>query len=133
MSDVPAIELRGVTKAFRGVPVLRGVDLSIERGETFTILGGSGSGKSVCLKHVIGLIRPDSGQVLVDGRDVTTCSEEELIEVRTHVGRRQRVEHHLHLALLEECGKLQQRLGDLRALVLPDQGDLLERAHGPGN
>ena len=65
MNAVPAIEMRGVTKAFRGVPVLRGVDLAVERGATFTILGGSGSGKSVCLKHLIGLLRPDRGQVLV--------------------------------------------------------------------
>jgi phospholipid/cholesterol/gamma-HCH transport system ATP-binding protein len=85
MNAVPAIEMRGVTKAFRGVPVLRGVDLAVERGETFTILGGSGSGKSVCLKHLIGLLRPDRGQVLVAGRDITGLSEHALIEVRTHV------------------------------------------------
>jgi phospholipid/cholesterol/gamma-HCH transport system ATP-binding protein len=78
----PAIELRDVHKAFRGVPVLRGVDLAIRAGETFTILGGSGTGKSVCLKHMIGLLRPDSGRVLVEGRDVTDLSEDGLIEVR---------------------------------------------------
>ena len=55
--DAVAIELRGVRKAFRGKPVLRGVDLAIREGETFTILGGSGSGKSVCLKHMIGLLQ----------------------------------------------------------------------------
>lgn len=86
MSDAPpAIELRALAKSFAGNPVLRGVDLAIERGETFTILGGSGSGKSVCLKHMIGLLRADSGSVWVDGRDVTRASEDELIEVRTHV------------------------------------------------
>jgi len=80
----PAIELRGVHKAFRGKPVLRGVDLCIEAGETFTILGGSGTGKSVCLKHMIGLLRPDEGRVLVDGQDVTDFSEDEFIDVRKH-------------------------------------------------
>ena len=63
------LELRGVHKAFGRKSVLRGVDLGIRDGETFTILGGSGSGKSVCLKHLIGLLRPDAGRVLVDGRD----------------------------------------------------------------
>jgi len=80
-----AIELCDVHKAFRGKPVLRGVDLAIEAGETFTILGGSGTGKSVCLKHMIGLLRPDSGRVRVEGRDITDLSEDALIDVRTHV------------------------------------------------
>jgi phospholipid/cholesterol/gamma-HCH transport system ATP-binding protein len=80
-----AIELRGVYKAFRGSPVLRGVDLSIRDGETFTILGGSGSGKSVCLKHMIGLLKPDAGRVFVDAQDITEAREDDLIEVRKHV------------------------------------------------
>ena len=80
-----AVELRGVHKAFRGNRVLQGVDLAIRAGETFTILGGSGSGKSVCLKHMIGLMRPDQGRVLMEGRDVTACSEDELIDVRKNV------------------------------------------------
>jgi len=79
------IELAGVCKAFGGQPVLRGVDLSIRAGETFTILGGSGSGKSVCLKHMIGLLRPDQGRVKVLGNDITEMSEHDLIEVRTAV------------------------------------------------
>ena len=80
------IELRGVHKAFRGNPVLRGVDLAIERGETFTILGGSGSGKSVCLKHMIGLLRPDRGRVFALGREIGNAREEALIPVRTEIG-----------------------------------------------
>jgi phospholipid/cholesterol/gamma-HCH transport system ATP-binding protein len=80
-----AIELRGVHKAFRGKVVLRDVDLALPEGETTTILGGSGSGKSVMLKHMIGLLRPDQGRVLVLGRDITDFSEEELVEVRTQV------------------------------------------------
>jgi phospholipid/cholesterol/gamma-HCH transport system ATP-binding protein len=81
----PAIELRGVHKAFRADPVLRGVDLEIREGETFTILGGSGTGKSVILKHVIGLLRPDAGRVLVEGQDITEMREDDLIEVRKNV------------------------------------------------
>jgi len=76
------IELRDLHKAFHLNRVLRGVDLSIRDGETFTILGGSGSGKSVCLKHMIGLLKPDAGRVLMFGRDITSASEDELIAVR---------------------------------------------------
>jgi phospholipid/cholesterol/gamma-HCH transport system ATP-binding protein len=76
------IELRDLRKAFGRKPVLRGVDLAIRAGETFTILGGSGSGKSVCLKHMIGLLKPDAGRVLMFGADITSASEEELIAVR---------------------------------------------------
>jgi phospholipid/cholesterol/gamma-HCH transport system ATP-binding protein len=76
------IELRGLYKAFRGEPVLRGVDLAVRDGETLTILGGSGSGKSVCLKHMIGLLKPDSGRVLALGQDITDWSERDLVEVR---------------------------------------------------
>ena len=79
-----AIELRGVHKAFRGTPVLRGVDLSVPEGATFTILGGSGSGKSVILKHMIGLLKPDAGRIFVYGRDITGLREDDLIDVRTH-------------------------------------------------
>jgi phospholipid/cholesterol/gamma-HCH transport system ATP-binding protein len=74
--------MRGVRKGFRGKSVLRGVDLAIREGETFTILGGSGSGKSVCLKHMIGLLKPDAGRVIVFGRDITELGEEELVDVR---------------------------------------------------
>jgi phospholipid/cholesterol/gamma-HCH transport system ATP-binding protein len=78
----PVIELEGVHRAFRGQSVLRGVDLSIREGETFTILGGSGSGKSVCLKHMIGLLKPDAGCVRVFGEDISRLSEYRLIPVR---------------------------------------------------
>lgn len=85
-APLPAVEFSKVRKAFRGAAVLRGVDLAIRPGETFTILGGSGSGKSVCLKHMIGLLRADSGRVLVEGREVTRLSEEGWVSVRRHFG-----------------------------------------------
>jgi phospholipid/cholesterol/gamma-HCH transport system ATP-binding protein len=87
MNDAaPAIELRAVTKAFHGKPVLRGVDLAIGAGETTVILGGSGSGKSVCMKHMIGLLRADAGVIRVLGRDVTRISERAWVEVRRDFG-----------------------------------------------
>ena len=79
------IELSDVHKSFSRTPVLCGVDLAIREGETFTILGGSGSGKSVCLKHMIGLLRPDRGRVRVLDTDITDLPEHELIETRTAV------------------------------------------------
>ena len=82
----PAISLRGVTKSFRGKPVLRGVDLAIGAGETTVILGGSGSGKSVCVKHMIGLLRADGGEIRVLGRDVTRLSESGWVAVRRDFG-----------------------------------------------
>ncbi len=69
--STPMIELRGVTKAFGSKEILRGVDLVIPKGESMVIIGGSGTGKSVTLKSVLGLITPDAGQILVDGEDVT--------------------------------------------------------------
>ena len=79
------IEFEGVHRAFRGQAVLCGVDLAIREGETFTILGGSGSGKSVILKHMIGLLKPDAGCVRVLGEDVTRLPEYRLVRVRKSV------------------------------------------------
>jgi len=81
-----AVELRGVRKAFRGRQALHGVDLCVRHGETLTILGGSGAGKSVCLKHMIGLLRPDAGRVSVLGSDVTEFSEREWVPIRRRCG-----------------------------------------------
>jgi phospholipid/cholesterol/gamma-HCH transport system ATP-binding protein len=86
MSGDLAIEFRGVRKGFRGKPVLRGLDLALPGGSTTTILGGSGSGKSVCLKHMIGLLRADAGEIRVLGRDVTRLPEVEWVELRRQFG-----------------------------------------------
>ena len=86
MSEALAIEFRGVRKAFRDKAVLRGLDLHVASGETFTILGGSGSGKSVCLKHMIGLLRCDAGQISVFGRDVTRLAERDWVPLRRDFG-----------------------------------------------
>lgn len=70
------IELRGLHKSFGQNHVVAGVDLSIERGKSMVIIGGSGTGKSVLLKSILGLITPDQGQILVDGQDVTQADRD---------------------------------------------------------
>lgn len=69
--DVPKIELQGVKKAFGSKKVLNGVDLTVNKGKSMVVIGGSGSGKSVTLKCIIGLIQPDSGSIKIDGQEVT--------------------------------------------------------------
>ncbi len=72
------IEIRNLQKSFADKKVLQGVDLDIASGQTTTIIGGSGSGKSVLFKHIIGLMKPDAGSVLVDGEDITRMKERDL-------------------------------------------------------
>jgi phospholipid/cholesterol/gamma-HCH transport system ATP-binding protein len=81
-----SIELRDLHKAFGSNQVLRGFSVVAEEGETLVILGQSGSGKSVALKHVVGLLTPDRGQVWVDGREVSRLPREELFTLRQKVG-----------------------------------------------
>jgi len=71
MTSVPKIELSGVTKSFGTKHILRGLDLSVGKGESVVIIGGSGTGKSVTLKCILGLLRPNSGTVKIDGEDTT--------------------------------------------------------------
>ncbi len=80
------IELINVHKTFGQKVVHNGVDLDIFEGEKITVLGGSGSGKSVLLKEINGLLSPDSGKVVIDGGDITTMPESELINVRKNIG-----------------------------------------------
>ncbi len=82
----PVIELRGVSKSYGGTVVLDAVDLAVRRGEVLVILGGSGTGKSVSLRHMNGLEHPDSGEVVVDGTAISHLSEDELVPVRRKVG-----------------------------------------------
>jgi phospholipid/cholesterol/gamma-HCH transport system ATP-binding protein len=80
------IEVRDVTKSFGTQQVLRGVSLDIQRGEAVVIIGRSGGGKSILLKHLIGLLQPDSGVVRVDGEDITAMNERSLLRVRRKYG-----------------------------------------------
>ena len=80
------ILLRDVHKRFGSQVVLDGVNLDVQEGETLALLGPSGTGKSVLLKHIIGLIRPDSGVVMVDDEDVGKLRRKELAELRSRIG-----------------------------------------------
>jgi phospholipid/cholesterol/gamma-HCH transport system ATP-binding protein len=80
------IEFDGIWKTFGGEPVLRGVDLVVREGETLVLLGPSGTGKSVLLKHAIGLLRPDRGSVTVDGVSIPDAAPGQLKRVRKTVG-----------------------------------------------
>ncbi len=80
------IEVRALHKAFGGQAVLRGVDLQVRPGETLGILGASGSGKTVLLKHLNGLLRPDAGQVWIAGQEITRLSEARLGPIRLQLG-----------------------------------------------
>ena len=83
---IPAIEFRNVTIEFDGRKVLNDLSFKVMKGETKIILGGSGCGKSTTIKLVLGLLKPDSGQVLVDGEDVTNYSEVQMMNVRKKIG-----------------------------------------------
>jgi len=83
---VTAIELCDLTKSLGGRTVLEGVNLSILKGETMCIIGGSGAGKSVTLKHIVGLLRPDRGCVKIDGVDVTHSKNGALESARRKIG-----------------------------------------------
>ena len=78
-------EFRGVSKAFDGRPVLNQVSFTVKRGETCVIMGRSGVGKSVSLKHILGFLKPDSGRIFIDGQDVTAFTERQFAEIRKKI------------------------------------------------
>src|SRR6201999_560265 len=80
------IETRALKKKFGAQTILDGVSLCIETGESAAIIGRSGGGKSVLLKHIIGLLQPDSGEVLVDGENIARMNESQLLRVRRKFG-----------------------------------------------
>ena len=80
------ISLEHLYKSFDGRQVLNDMSINVERGETVVIVGGSGTGKSVTLKHIIGLLKPDKGRVIIDGEDVTAMGEVELNRFRRRFG-----------------------------------------------
>jgi phospholipid/cholesterol/gamma-HCH transport system ATP-binding protein len=86
MSAPAKISIRGLTKAFGSKKVLQGVDLDITTGESIVVIGGSGSGKSVLLKCILGLIRPDSGSILIDGQETVGLRGAELDRMRVPFG-----------------------------------------------
>lgn len=80
------IEIIDLHKSFGGNHVLRGVNLKVEAGESMVVIGGSGSGKSVLIKHIIGTLKPDKGSILIDGVDIAGLNENELYEIRKRFG-----------------------------------------------
>ena len=86
LSDRPKVRIRELEKSFGALQVLRGFSLDVEQGETVAVIGRSGSGKSVLLKHVAGLLRPDEGTVEVDGEDLTAADRDELNRMRLRIG-----------------------------------------------
>ncbi|GAB3803911.1 ABC transporter ATP-binding protein [Spirosoma humi] len=85
-STEPVIEIKGLRKSFGDLHVLRGVDLEVSRGENIAVLGRSGTGKSVLIKLIIGMLKPDAGRIIVLGQDVETLRGRELDEFRQKVG-----------------------------------------------
>lgn len=86
MSENLAVQLIDIRKSYGSQEVLKGVNLSIEEGKTTVIVGGSGTGKSQIIKHILGLIRPDSGQVIVYGKNLNTVNNRQLKEIRNNFG-----------------------------------------------
>src|ERR1700674_6063343 len=82
----PMIAVRSLVKRIGQQEILRGVDLEVARGETLAIIGRSGGGKSVLLKHLIGLMQPDAGEIWIDGQDIIGLSERKLAAIRRKVG-----------------------------------------------
>lgn len=80
------IEIQGLTRSFNGHKVLDSLNLKIDKGQTTVIIGRSGCGKSVLLKHIIGILKPDKGKVVIDGRDITRLKDKDLDTLRMKMG-----------------------------------------------
>ncbi|HEY2138584.1 MAG TPA: ABC transporter ATP-binding protein [Chthoniobacterales bacterium] len=80
------IEVRGLVKSIGEQEILRGIDLSVAKGETLVIIGRSGGGKSVLLKHLIGLMQPDAGEIWIDGENIIGLTERKLAAIRLKIG-----------------------------------------------
>lgn len=85
-TNTPAVELRRVTKRFGTRTVLHAVDLSVPQGSGFCLLGRSGTGKSVMLKHMVGLLAPDVGEVLIEGQNLAALSRHQISNARQRIG-----------------------------------------------
>ena len=84
--STPMIAVRGLTKKIGRQEILRGVDLEVAKGETLAIIGRSGGGKTVLLKHLIGLMLPDAGEIWIEGENIIGLSERKLAAIRSKVG-----------------------------------------------
>src|SRR6266481_1134212 len=82
----PLVEFKNIKKRFGHLVVLDGVNVTVQRGESVVVIGASGSGKSVLLKHIVGLLRPDDGEVYYDGLRIDTLPERDLMPIRRRCG-----------------------------------------------
>src|SRR5712691_6489054 len=85
-SDAPLIDLRHLRKSFGWLKVLDDVSLQVHSGESVVVIGASGTGKSVLLKHIVGLLKPDEGEVWFDKQRIDTMPERKLMEIRKRIG-----------------------------------------------
>jgi phospholipid/cholesterol/gamma-HCH transport system ATP-binding protein len=81
-----AVRLENISKSFNGSKVLDGISFDVKKGTLFCILGRSGTGKSVTLKHIIGLVKPDTGRIFVEDEDITNLERQELVRIRKKLG-----------------------------------------------
>ncbi len=125
------IDIKNLKKKFGDNEVLKGVDLKIDNGVTLVIIGRSGCGKSVMLKHIIGLLKPDEGSVMIEGKDITKMNEKELFEIRKKFGflfqgaalfDSMNVEENIGLALKENTLMSVNEIADIVAEKLEDVG-----------
>ncbi len=116
------IQIENVWKRMGEEEVLRGVDLEVREGELMVIIGGSGMGKSVLLKHIIGFLKPDSGDILVDGVSIPNASRKKLYEIRQHYGvvfqspallQSLTIEENIAIPLQEESGYPPDRIREI--------------------
>jgi len=132
-AGAPRISLRQVSKSFGGKVVLDAIDLDVHEGESLVVVGGSGTGKSVMLKHMIGLIRPDSGSVVVDGVDLATLGNREITEFRRRFGMAfQEGALFDSLTVAGNVGFALQRAGWDRARIRARVAECLEMVHLEG-
>ena len=121
----PLISIRDLWKQLGEQEVLRGFDLDVPTGETLVIVGRSGGGKSVLLKHIIGLMKPDKGDVLVDGESIVELSERQLSRVR------KKIAVLFQSAALFDSMTVEENIAfPLREIGLKDQGRIDERVAG---
>ncbi len=121
------IEIKDLKKSFGDNEVLRGVNLTIDKGITLVVIGRSGCGKSVLLKHIIGLLKPDSGEIFIEGHNITKMKEKEIYELRKKFGflfqgaalfDSMNVEENIGLALKENTNLSQAQIKDIVAQKL---------------
>ncbi len=121
---MPLIELQDVHKAFGARPVLKGVNLALEQGKVTTIIGRSGIGKSVLLKHIIGLLEPDRGAILLEGRDLLKMSRRARAQLKSRFSYMFQ-----HMALLDSLTVFENIALPLQERTRLSLGEIRERVH----